>query len=829
MQELELELKHISKEDPNAEGIARSLSRRQERLRRSGTNPSMQKHRETYPSQAYQQGRPHYQDNMPTIPSLVDNAPMGQAHGTPGPEVPPHTTAPHSRLGFLNPHNHFFGRRGHGGHSAGPAPAQSSRNGFDFTHYTVRLTLEDKVFDRLQLEDEWPTDSHDPRTYSPSLSVKCGPLLRYSGLRRDGSGQADANSKQEIWRGSIMVVTTDKKSTYSPAPFVRLFYLDTNSGGDSANANGDTSRQGSHSIIQEGEKMSKFKEVEALQLHAERGVTFWRFSLEIELGDSQSKVGYRINRGPLLSFWVPARGQTMNIMFHSCNGFSLNTNPDDFCGPDPLWRDVLNEHKKKPFHVMIGGGDQIYNDAVSKQTKYFQTWLSIKTPFQKSAHEFTAEMSEELEEFYLERYSMWFSQGLFGVANSQIPMVNIWDDHDIIDGFGSYPSHFNRCPVFTGLGAIAFKFYMLFQHQSLVHEKEEHEPSWVIGKQPGPYIVERSRSIFMFLGRSIALLGVDCRTERMRDQVLYPQTYEKILSRVRLELVPGEMKHLIVLLGVPIAYPRLVWLENLLTSRIMDPIKILGRIGIFGGFINNFDGGVELLDDLDDHWTAKNHKAERKRFILMLQRLAAEHSVRVTILGGDVHLAGIGQFMSNPKLKVAKQNDFRYMPNIISSAIVNAPPPNTMADILNKRNKVHHLDDRTDEDMFPIFQTDVDGTPRNNKRLLPRRNYCTIYPYNPDEADVGINLKPKKTSTLSKIRRSTFGRKQSDINKPADFVMEGGLDGAGGSRIALDPHELMKDGIQATLRVQIDQRDPSGATRPYTFAIPALTCDSNAI
>jgi hypothetical protein len=473
LQELELELKHISKEDPNAEGIARSLSRRQERLRRSGTNPSMQKHRETYPSQAYQQGRPHYQDNMPTIPSLVDNAPMGQAHGTPGPEVPPHTTAPHSRLGFLNPHNHFFGRRGHGGHSAGPAPAQSSRNGFDFTHYTVRLTLEDKVFDRLQLEDEWPTDSHgrmnfyqisesngcdppygldfpdfpcfnfpskigslqgfffdgpgdeeksadipapshpqkdakgahhvhthhdpehpshhhhpdhlqvphtkeerenalilaylraiprrpltDPRTYSPSLSVKCGPLLRYSGLRRDGSGQADANSKQEIWRGSIMVVTTDKKSTYSPAPFVRLFYLDTNSGGDSANANGDTSRQGSHSIIQEGEKMSKFKEVEALQLHAERGVTFWRFSLEIELGDSQSKVGYRINRGPLLSFWVPARGQTMNIMFHSCNGFSLNTNPDDFCGPDPLWRDVLNEHKKKPFHVMIGGGDQ---------------------------------------------------------------------------------------------------------------------------------------------------------------------------------------------------------------------------------------------------------------------------------------------------------------------------------------------------------------------------------------------------------------------------------------------------------------------------------------
>jgi len=158
---------------------------------------------------------------------------------------------------------------------------------------------------------------------------------------------------------------------------------------------------------------------------------------------------------------------------------------------------------------------------------------------------------------------MWFAQGQFGVANSQIPMVNIWDDHDIIDGFGSYPNHFNRCPVFTGLGAIAFKYYMLFQHQSTVQEREEEEPSWLLGSAPGPYITELSRSTFMFLGRAIALLGLDCRTERMRDLILSAQTYERVFARLRKEMVPGETKHLIVLLGVPIAYPRLVWLENL--------------------------------------------------------------------------------------------------------------------------------------------------------------------------------------------------------------------------------------------------------------------------
>ena len=66
------------------------------------------------------------------------------------------------------------------------------------------------------------------------------------------------------------------------------------------------------------------------------------------------------------------------------------------------------------------------------------------------------------------------------------------------------------------------------------------------------------------------------------------------------------------------------------------------------------------------------------------------------------------------------------MPNIISSAIVNAPPPDLMADVLNRRNKIHHFDKQTDEAMIPIFQHGVDGKPRNNKHLLPHRNWCSI-------------------------------------------------------------------------------------------------------
>lgn len=71
------------------------------------------------------------------------------------------------------------------------------------------------------------------------------------------------------------------------------------------------------------------------------------------------------------------------------------------------------------------------------------------------------------------------------------------------------------------------------------------------------------------------------------------------------------------------------------------------------------------------------------------------------------------------------------MPNIISSAIVNTPPPEVMSDILNKRNKIHRLDSETHENMIPMFSHDVDGKARNNKRLLPRRNWCSIREYHP--------------------------------------------------------------------------------------------------
>lgn len=41
-----------------------------------------------------------------------------------------------------------------------------------------------------------------------------------------------------------------------------------------------------------------------------------------------------------------------------------------------------------------------------------------------------------------------------------------WDDHDIFDGWGSYPDGLQNCPVFQGCYQAAKRFYLLFQQHT---------------------------------------------------------------------------------------------------------------------------------------------------------------------------------------------------------------------------------------------------------------------------------------------------------------------------------------------------------------------------
>jgi len=424
---------------------------------------------------------------------------------------------------------------------------------------------------------------------------------------------------------------------------------------------------------------------------------------------------------------------------------------------------------------------------------------------------------------------------------------------DIIDGFGSYTDHFMKCAVFRGIGGVAFKYYCLFQQHipppvstfttdapqtmhsqgmngagadprqlenTFVLQKEVEESCWIIGNRPGPYVEERSRSMYMQLGAGIAFLGIDARTERTRHQINYPDTYDMIFNRVRSELNQsvGLIKHFIVLLGVPIAYPRLAWLENILSSPIIGPIRFLNkRFGFGSGLFNKFDGGVDLLDDLDDHYTARQHKRERKDLILRLQALAREYGVRVTILSGDVHLAALGRFYSNPNLGIPAERNHRYMPNIVSSAITNKPPPKAVANLLARRNKIHHLDFETDETLMELFDKDPGNsnmTANANHSTMPSRNYAIINEASNDHYQGNGHVNGTANGhTVNPQFAAATGR---DGHSPLHL----GEQGAGTTHRAASGLDSsgMAGALDVTIRVEINQSDPEGRTEGYGFS-----------
>jgi hypothetical protein len=720
--------------------------------------------------------------------------------------------------------------------------------------------------------------------------VRCGPLINYR--RMEGL----------TWFGSVLIVTKGGIQEGDFEPGLRLRRAESISNGASGlghtlrsidvnGVDGDANSSEPRSerpITTESDTEIKVKGV---KLYSDLQNVFWRFHIQVEMQEAETHWEYEIpglrfppttKKTDKQSFFVPARNESMRVMFHSCNGFSVGTDEAAWSGP-ALWNDVIRVHKTFPLHVMVGGGDQIYNDGI-RVNGPLQPWSAMPNPKKRRDFKFPEALRKDCDDYYAANYIRWYSTEPFASANGQIPQLNIWDDHDIIDGFGSYVSDFMKCDVFRGIGGTAYKYYMLFQHHlpppvstyttdapqtmevgvngvgadpeqmkdTFVLQGQEEEPCYIIGPKPGPYVAEHSRSIYARLGARMAFFGIDARTERTRHQVNYPETYLIIFDRLRKELAAAAassnpIQHLIVLLGIPIAYPRLTWLENILKSPLIGPIKFLNkRFGVAGSLFNHFDGSVDLLDDLDDHYTARTHKKERLGLVLELQNLAAEFSVRISILGGDVHLGALGRFYSNPKLLIPVIADHRYMANIISSAIVNKPPPSTIANLLARRNKIHHLDESTDETLLNLFDKKSDHQAKTaswNHVTMPARNWAMITE-NPitssngggQQLSNGHGLDSNPTPDVEGHFNGTNGTSNHHhhnhtpvisldecTGKDGHHPLHPGEVAAGSRSRAVLSHGKSGDGsLDVCLRVEMDQRDTEGHTQAYGFWIPPL-------
>ncbi|KAI9102064.1 hypothetical protein DFS34DRAFT_612673 [Phlyctochytrium arcticum] len=534
--------------------------------------------------------------------------------------------------------------------------------------------------------------------YGPPLEF-VGPFLRFT----------DIDTARQVWSGSVLIVTRRRPDVPPTCTYTDHLSLNT--------------------------------KAKARELTTYGENVFYRFTLDVPLtNDGRDKaVTYQVNGGSEYTFYVPPVGVDCRVMGISCNGFSSDvTDPNSAGGLTPMWKDVMRRHKEKPFHVMLGGGDQLYMDAIFTSNDEILNWLKIEGREAKSNSPYSQQMQTSVERFCFNNYVSAFGEDVMKDAFATIPYVFQWDDHDIFDGWGSYPDWLAHCPVFHGIFRSARHFYMLFQQHTT--DVSGVEDQYGFG-------FEGSFNYLKHLGPSVAVLGVDTRSERTPTQVVSRQSWSTIWDNLYRRIRPG-VKHLIVQVAIPIVWPRLVAADAAVTglgtflafaegklsafSKLPTPPLVggigeaIGKTGLYKSVMGCF-GEPELADDLYDHWTHKNHEPERKDFVLALQSFAQQKNIRVTFLSGDVHCTGVGWFRSKEQAQDPRQ-DPRVMYQIVSSAIVNVPPPAIVIGMLHRNAGPYDLDGTTVDELLPTFTEDVNGNPLDaaGNKVLARRNWCSV-------------------------------------------------------------------------------------------------------
>lgn len=249
--------------------------------------------------------------------------------------------------------------------------------------------------------------------------IVCGPLLNY---RRMEQGR---------WFGSVLIVVKGggKQPPQPPLLVLRRAVRGNQRDLSSGETNGDGPYNGGPS--------NEEALFESTCLYSDRRNTFWTFAIDAPIEPYESNYEYEVpdlrysseQKPRVNNFYVPAASESMRIMFHSCNGFSVGTDEEAWSGP-ALWNDVLRKHQELPFHVMVGGGDQIYNDGIRVDGP-LRDWTSIGNPKKRREFPFPESLRAECDDYYLNNYIRWYSTDPFSTANGQIPQLNIWDDHDV--------------------------------------------------------------------------------------------------------------------------------------------------------------------------------------------------------------------------------------------------------------------------------------------------------------------------------------------------------------------------------------------------------------
>lgn len=340
---------------------------------------------------------------------------------------------------------------------------------------------------------------------------------------------------------------------------------------------------------------------------------FYRWDIRIAPAPHIRRVDYTVN-GTAFSFYVPGNDAGTNefrIGYVSCNG-SEKDSPLAAPPPDKyaLWGDLVYEHDRSPFLILLHGGDQIYADRVWHEVPALAAWMERGQKI-KYAPAVTDALRAEIRSYYYRLYMLVWSQPDIRAMLSSVPSMMIWDDHDIFDGWGSWSSRRQASPVYQAIFDAALDAFLLFQRG---------QSNMNAGIVPNDF----------HLGKSVryadcAIIIPDLRSQRTREQVMGAsgiRWFEKQLA----EAAP--QRDTIVVFSVPLATGHFSALDGILTN-FPD---WLARI------LPNKLNPKRFADDIHDQWRVPSHRDEWRSMISRLLDHRRETDSRVTLISGEIHM-----------------------------------------------------------------------------------------------------------------------------------------------------------------------------------------------
>ena len=190
------------------------------------------------------------------------------------------------------------------------------------------------------------------------------------------------------------------------------------------------------------------------------GRSLWRYDFALPRGDDRGSE-YRIGQ----QSWrvhLPTGNGALRLAFTACNGSEQGNAWEDLQSRNERWLHLAAVHAKRPFHLLLQGGDQLYADQIWHDVPALAAWKRLPWWRRRKAG-FSPATAAAVADDYFERYWWLWGQPQLAPVLATIPSLMMWDDHDIFDGWGSWSQEWQQCPVFQGIWTAARENFALFQ------------------------------------------------------------------------------------------------------------------------------------------------------------------------------------------------------------------------------------------------------------------------------------------------------------------------------------------------------------------------------